>query len=224
MMAQEVYQHGALLPPELTLANRFGVSRATVRCAIMRLVDKGLLERKPGVGTRVRLMPGEPSLATWQSFSQEVRRHNIVAETYHQSVKRVPAPPHVASALQVAEDTALLQLDRVRGWDQVPVVHARTWFHPRLRIPETADFSKPLFPLIEELTGTVADSAREQMAAIIASAALAECLKTDLGEPLILRTHTIFDAGKRPMKFAELHYVSARYTLTMDLKRDSAAH
>ena len=47
------YQGGALLPDEVTLANRLGVSRGTLRAGIAKLVDEGLLERKAGRGTRV---------------------------------------------------------------------------------------------------------------------------------------------------------------------------
>ena len=60
MMALKGFQNGALFPDEQTLANRFGVSRGTVRVALTRLVQQKLLERKAGVGTRVaRSRPAE---------------------------------------------------------------------------------------------------------------------------------------------------------------------
>src|SRR5688500_1856102 len=50
---QDEYQNGAFLPDEITLANRLGISRGTMRAGIAQLVHEGLLERKPGRGTRV---------------------------------------------------------------------------------------------------------------------------------------------------------------------------
>jgi len=47
---------GGELGNEILLAARFEVSRATMRRAILELVDKGLLVRRRGVGT-----PGESS-------------------------------------------------------------------------------------------------------------------------------------------------------------------
>ncbi len=219
MLALPEFQNGALFPDELTLANGFGVSRGTVRAALARLVDERLLERKPGVGTRVLPAPAESSIGEWRSFSGEMARRNIVVEGFFLETRRFAAPGRVARALQIAEGTEVLRLDRVRGWDKRPVLHSRSWFHPRLRLTESADFSQPLYKLIQELTGTVAESAREELSAVCAPAALARQLQVKAGEPLLLRCHTVFDTGKRPMEFAEVHYVSARFTLTLDLKR-----
>lgn len=47
------YAVGSLLPGEAELTARFGVSRATVREALRRLQQLGLVSRSQGVGTRV---------------------------------------------------------------------------------------------------------------------------------------------------------------------------
>jgi len=47
------YGAGAFLPPERALASEFGVSRPTVRKALLSLVESGALVNSPGVGTRV---------------------------------------------------------------------------------------------------------------------------------------------------------------------------
>ena len=222
MMALPEFQKGALFPDELTLANRFGVSRGTVRVPLTRLVNQRLLERKPGVGTRVLPTPAESSIGEWRSFSREMARRNITVESYFLDARRCAAPGRVAQALQIAAGTEVLRLDRVRGWDKQPVLHSRSWFHPRLRLTGSADFSRPLYELIQAETGSVADSASEELSAVRATATLARHLKAPVGEPLLLRCHTVFDTGKRPMEFAEVHYVSARFKLTLDLKREAA--
>jgi GntR family transcriptional regulator len=220
MMTLPQYQKGELLPDELTLANRFGVSRGTVRVALMRLVDQRLLERRPGVGTRVLPAVAESSIGEWRSFSREMARRNIIVEGYSLETRRFAAPRRVAQALQIKAGTEVLRLDRVRGWENRPVLHSRSWFHPRLRLTEAADFSRPLYELIQDETGSVAESAREEFSAVVATAALAPHLNVPLNEPLLLRCHTVFDTGKRPIEFAEVHYVSARFTLTLEMRRD----
>ncbi|WP_205863338.1 GntR family transcriptional regulator [Planosporangium thailandense] len=50
----ERYPPGAYLPPERDLAARYGVTRTSLKHALVRLVETGLLETRHGVGTRVR--------------------------------------------------------------------------------------------------------------------------------------------------------------------------
>ena len=49
LIRKREYRDGALLPDEVTLARKLGVSRGTVRSGISKLVFEGLLERKAGV-------------------------------------------------------------------------------------------------------------------------------------------------------------------------------
>jgi GntR family transcriptional regulator len=44
---------GSLLPTELELSERYGVSRHTIRIALRELQDLGLVSRRKKVGTRV---------------------------------------------------------------------------------------------------------------------------------------------------------------------------
>lgn len=55
-----------ILPNELTLAREHGVSRTTIRDVLRSLEEKGLLERKTYVGTRVR------SIHSWNLLDDEV--------------------------------------------------------------------------------------------------------------------------------------------------------
>ena len=48
---------GALIPTEATLAQEFGVARATVNRALSELARSGVLERKRKAGTRVAALP-----------------------------------------------------------------------------------------------------------------------------------------------------------------------
>lgn len=47
------YPPGSLLPPERALATSYGVTRTSLKHALVRLVQTGLLATKHGVGTRV---------------------------------------------------------------------------------------------------------------------------------------------------------------------------
>ena len=215
------YQGGALLPEEVALAARLGISRGTLRLAIGRLVHDGLLERRAGVGTRVRPQPAESGIGAWRSFSQEMVRKGIRVENYRQDFALTVVEAAAARvSLRIKPPTKIWRLDRVRGWDGQAVLHSRSWFHPRLGLTGREEFSAPLYEVIERETGAIAEKAREEFVAVAANTALAKLLGVKRGEPLLLRSHTVFDAGGRLIEFAQVHYVSARFALTLDIRRE----
>ncbi|MEV6211368.1 GntR family transcriptional regulator [Kitasatospora sp. NPDC051914] len=79
------HRPGALLPPERDLAAGYGVTRTTLKHALSRLEQAGLLSTRHGIGTRIRDFLHEggadllPMLAAhdpgWLTEVFEVRRH-----------------------------------------------------------------------------------------------------------------------------------------------------
>jgi GntR family transcriptional regulator len=222
LAAQPEFQQGALLPDELTLANRFGVSRGTARAALLRLVHEGVIERRAGVGTRVARPRTESGIRAWRSFSREMAGKGIQVENFHLDYGRQRASPSAAGALQVEPGTMLHRLDRVRGWHGKPVLVSRSWFHPRLRLTGDEDFSRPLYDVLETTAGVQPDTAREEFSAVPASPVLARRLAIKPGTPLLLRRHLVGDVRGRPIEYAEVHYVSSRFTLSLDLRREQS--
>ena len=221
LMAAPEYAQGELLPDELTLAKRLGVSRGTVRTATLRLVAEGSLERKAGVGTRVVQRSTEVAIDAWRSFSREMARKGIVVRNFRLQLREVPATSSVAAALRIPSGTSVQRLDRVRGWGELPVLRSRSWFHPRVRFAAGEKFSRPLYDLVTEVSGMNADSASEAFGAEAARAPLAKELRIRKSSPLLIRRLTVFDTFGRPLEFAEVHYVSKRFTLTINVKREA---
>jgi GntR family transcriptional regulator len=221
LMAAREYARGGLLPDELTLAKRLGVSRGTLRAATLRLVAEGSLERKAGVGTRVVRRSSEAAIGAWRSFSREMARHGIEVRNFRLQLREVPATSSMAAALRIPIGTTVQRLDRVRGWGELPVLRSRSWFHPRVRFATGEEFSRPLYDLVAEVSGLNADRASEAFGAESATAPLAKDLRVRETSPLLTRRLTVFDMLGQPIEFAEVHYVSGRFTLTIDLKREA---
>ena len=222
LIEREEYRLGECLPDEISLANRLAISRGTLRAAIGRLVQEGLIERRAGVGTRVRERCAESGIAAWRSFSREMAIKGIQVENYQNELCFLAASQAAVRALAIAPGTAVWRLERLRGWDGQRVLHTSSWFHPRLGLTGREDFSnKPLYEVIEAVTGAVVAHAREEFSAVVASAEMGELLAVKPGEPLLLRTHTVFDPGSRALEFCEVHYVSSRFALTMDMRMEA---
>jgi DNA-binding FadR family transcriptional regulator len=102
---------GSLLPPERSLADGYGVTRTTLKHALGRLVQAGLLETRHGVGTKVRdfarfggadllpmLLRHSPD---WIGEIFEVRR-SIGALIAEQAARRATAAQRAELALRLA--------------------------------------------------------------------------------------------------------------------------
>lgn len=209
-----------LLPDEISLSRSMGISRNTLRAAIARLVAEGRLERKAGVGTRVTEPKVHSGVGAWHSFSREMEAKGIRVEMYSKKLCSLPATVEVARALRIQPGTRVVCLDRVRGWDGKPEVHFRSYLHPRLKLPEDADFQRPLYELIKDHCNAIADQSQEELTAVAADSRLARLLWVEPGTPLLRRDRTVLDTGRRPLEFAVVHYRCDRFRLTLNLRQD----
>jgi GntR family transcriptional regulator len=220
LIRRDDYRDGKLLPDEVTLARQLGISRNTLRAGIIRLTYEGLLERKAGVGTRVAPPRSlQSGIGEWQSFTHEMERKGIAVQTFEMNVKTVAANSTVAETLNIDQGREVLRLDRLRGWDDEPVVHFCSYLHPRLALTGEEDFRRPLYEIIEQESGVVADHAREEMRAVPADVSMARLFRARKGTPLLQRSRVVYDASGRPIEYAIVHYLSNRFTLTLDIQR-----
>jgi GntR family transcriptional regulator len=219
LIRQPQYQNGGLLPDEVALAAQLGVSRGTIRSGISKLVFEGLLDRKAGVGTRVSNRNVESGIQEWHSFTREMASKGIKVENFRTAYHQTEASKDAQQALQMDESRVLWRLDRVRGWAGWPVLHTMSWFHPRLGLKGNEETTLPLYEMIEKASGVRPHHAREDFLAVSAESQMARQLDVEKGSPLLLRRHTVFDAGNRPFEYAEVRYVSSRFALTLDVRR-----
>ncbi len=213
------FQNGELLPDEFKLAAQLGVSRGTIRSGISKLVFEGLLQRKAGVGTRVARKHSESGITAWRSFTREMAAKGIKVENYLLNYQLTPASKSASQGLQLEPGTKLWRLERVRGWNNQPMLYSVSWFHPRLNLKGTEDFTQPLYQTLEAATGARPHQAREEFIAVTSDARLSKLLQTPGKTSLLLRRHQVFDAGNQPIEFSEVYYVSSRFTLTLDLRQ-----
>src|SRR5437588_182417 len=100
---------GDRLPTEQDLAEWFGVSRMTLRHALAELARRGLVTKSVGRrgGTFVAAPKLEQDLTTLAGFSEQLRRHGMVAGALVLSARSRPAGPAAAAApLMQGERTA----------------------------------------------------------------------------------------------------------------------
>lgn len=214
------YQEGKLLPKEVELAKRLGISRNTVRQATNKLEHENLLIRKKGVGTRAVKQTLSTKLNNWSSFSEEMHNKGVKFINYKIEINWVKAEKEVALALQIEENKKILKLERLRGLNKGPFVYFISYFHPRIGLTGKEDFSKHLYEILEKDYATVPVISKEKITAISANAKLGKILSTKKGSPLLYRKRLVCDPGDRPIEYNFGYYLADSFTYEIDIRRE----
>ncbi len=220
LIAMPVYENGKLLPNEVELAKRLGISRNTVRQAINKLVFEGLLIRKKGVGTKIaKGKTVTTRLDSWHSFSQEMSGKGIPFVNYDIKVSWVKPIPEVVEFFNISPDKEILKLERLRGSEEDrAIVYFISYFHPRVGLTGKEDFSRPLYTILEEDYATIASISKEEISAELAENWIAKKLSIHKGAPLLKRKRNVFDPGERPVEYNIGYYNAEHFTYSIEIR------
>jgi GntR family transcriptional regulator len=196
---------GDRLPTEKDLAAWFGVSRMTLRHALAELARRGLVTRTVGRhgGTSVAAPKLEQDLTTLAGFSEQLRRHGVVAGARVLTASERPAGPAAGQALQIGEQDPVYEVRRIRLADGRPIAVERSLF-PAARFPGMLDcpLDGSLYELLEVTYGLRPHRAREIMEPVTAGAREAEALGVPEGAPLMLVERTAYARSGEPLEYA----------------------
>lgn len=123
-----------VFPGEMELVETYAVSRHTVREALRRLREAGVLKSARGRVTQVRRGIEQP-LGSLYSLFREVEARGM-RQTSQVLALEQQRDAVAAAALNLPDDTALVHLKRVRLADDEPLAHDEVWL--------PADLARPL--------------------------------------------------------------------------------
>lgn len=191
---------GQAMPAESALAAHYGVALGTMREALRRLVDDGMIERIHGRGTFVRrALVGMSALRFFRFGGQalnEVPHSRIVERAV------VEAPAEVAEALAMAPGAPVLRVRRLREVQGRPCLLERIW----LPLPDYAvlvdddpdAWGDLLYPMYAARCGLTVHRAVECIEfGQPASAEDAALLELAPEQPCAVVTRSAFDVGGR---------------------------
>ena len=220
MIKTEKYRSGAIMPNEVELAQELKISRNTLRQAINRLVNEGLLLRKKGVGTTVNTLGRASSNArNWMSFSQEMKALGITIKNYELHICWEQAAPEVTRFFRVASDMRMLRMSRVRGSEQAPIVYFYSYFNPAIGMTGEEDFTQPLYTMLEQRYGVIVHKSVEEVSAMLADEELAAKLGIRVGDPILRRKRLVLDATGFPVEFNVGYYRADSFTYRIEAEK-----
>lgn len=217
------WKTGALIPAELDLAEEFGVSRATVRQALMALVQTGHLHRIQGRGTIVTEPKVEP-LGALTSFTENMQAAGIVPAR-RTLIAEWRSPPDDVKINLAGGRSRAYYVERLLIGDGTPLGLQRAWYPAWLVQNEEEHFSKTsldrhsLYEILQTRCGAVLDVAEETIDVLLPDADEARLLDVALDQPVMLIHRNTFDPAARLIESVELLYRSDRYRYRVTLSR-----
>lgn len=148
------------IPSERALSERFGISRMTVRQALIELIQEGCLYSRVGKGTFVADLPILQPLRGLTGFSEDMRSRGIVPSSKVLRMEMVPVTTESRHVLNVPMGERVLLLQRLRLADGQPLTieTAHLFFAGVARLT-AMDCSRSLYDLLRSEFGIVPASA-----------------------------------------------------------------
>jgi DNA-binding GntR family transcriptional regulator len=208
-IAGGVLPSGSRLENEVLLAQRYGLSRPTVRRAVQELVDKGLLVRKRGVGTQV-IQPHVRRSVELTSLYDDLARVGEAPTTEVLSLERVPAPAHLAEELDVPLDEEIVVIRRLRRSHGEPLALMTNHLPGRFR-PTVEELSERGLYQYLRAQGVHLRVAHQRIGARLARAEEARLLDEPPRAALLTMQRTAFDDQGVAVEYGHHLYRASRY-------------
>ena len=206
------YQPGEQLPSEANLAAELGISRGTLREALLNLEREGFTLRKHGVGTFVA--PGcehrlESGLERLESILELAARRGLQTKFDALQVREEPADAELADRLQATPGTLVTSVRRVIVVDKAPVAYMRdvvlSSILPSVAVDES--FNGSVLDLLKHRREQPIAQAMADIVALNAGTSLAGKLGVEPGRAVLLIEETLFDKRGMSIGFSENYFV-----------------
>ena len=204
-LQQGEWKPAEVIPSEMELAARFGVSQGTVRKAIDELAAGHLLVRRQGRGfvathaeqqvqyRFLRLMPDVD-----QADAEQPAQREIV------ECKRARATADVARALALKTGESIIQARRVLSFGGIPTIVEDLWLPGEpfrgLTAHRLSAYPGSLYAFFESEFGVRMVRADEKIRAVLPDVQQAALLQIPVSTPLLSVERIAFTYGNRPME------------------------
>jgi DNA-binding GntR family transcriptional regulator len=225
-LANGDYPPGSLMPTEIELAREFDTSRFTIREALRWLHERGYVERRQGVGTRVVIDRPRSNYTLSVGSLEELFQ---VAQDTHFAIAReehVTLDAQLADTLGGAEGETWIRLDGLRSTAPggTPICYVQSYLPERYMpiLPQIRGLQGPIFHLIERVEDAPVELTVQEITALPLPASIAR----DLGRgpdawALRLLRRYVMRAG---VVITSLNWHPAEeMTYTMEIRRAAPA-
>jgi DNA-binding GntR family transcriptional regulator len=216
------YPVGSLLPTELDLCTQFGVSRHTIREAMRRLQERGLVTRRRGIGTSVkadrvdtRYVQSSMAISDLPRYVEDTRLVTTAAED-------LIADERLADILKCPPGQRWVKVTgrRYAGKDKLPMaltgIYINAAYGSIRRL--IGKMKVPVYTLIEQQYGITIVEVQQEIRATTIGAADAKQLSVKPGSAGLVVTRRYLGGNDHPIEVAVNLHPADRFSYSMSMR------
>jgi GntR family phosphonate transport system transcriptional regulator len=208
-----------MVPPEILLAEKFGVNRHTVRSAIASLADEGLLKRVQGRGTMIEKRERLVFPITRRTrFSGGLGQQAAEMGTMLISYEEIEATQELAGHLNIQPGASIVRLRTLSSVDGQPVSLSTSHFDAN-RFPKMAELVEHHHSVTKAFAAQgVEDYVRvsTEVTGRTATAQEASYLKLSPGGVVLVARSINADIEGRPIQYSRTVFAADKISLKLD--------
>jgi len=218
-IANKTWLPGQQLPNEFVLAEEFNVSQGTMRKALTSMEKRGLLIRRPGLGTSVSRTTPEEALFAFFRLRDENGK-TVIPTTLEERILFRQATELERKTLS-PPTTEVYELTRIRHNEGRPFAMEVMSFSASLCKGMESDLPLPssLYPYLSDRFGITIMSASESLAAAMADGRISNALSVEKDTPLLRVNRKARDLADRVVEVRESFYLTSFSTYQVELIR-----
>lgn len=217
------FRPGDQLPTEAVLQREYGVSRVTVRTALKRLEEEGLISTHQGRGAFVTSQAGSIATIVRNPANLLSFEDDLIRQAGHPTIEVLSAEPYPATAtlaamLEVPEGTELLRIRRLGSVGGTPLWLETRNLHPDYEalVDDELLQSASVTALLGTLTARHIESSQLRISAGAATTEQARHLGVSPGDPVLINEFVVRADG-RPVEAARAVFRGDRYAFAVEV-------
>ncbi len=214
------WEPGARIPSEHELGGVYELSRTTIRQALARLEQEGLVSREKGRGTFVRDCRRRSWMiqSTEGFFGDELRRAGRSVTSRILKLERRALPQWASDALGLPRGEEGIVIERVRSVDRLVALYVVNCLPAfAAEAVDGLDAEESLYQRLQERGSVVIAGGRRSLEAVAAGPSLAKLLELDRGTPVAYIESSTWDETGRPIDCYQAWLCTDRMRLEIDV-------
>lgn len=216
------FSAGEAFPSERELAEKFGVSRMTVRQALNALKQDGLIYHERGIGAFVSKRKLDVHTRNLVGFTEEMKERGLNPSSKLLLAKIEKADEETAKDLGIEIGEEVFHLQRLRLADDSPMAFEDAYL-PSLRYEnlDKIDLEKvSLYEVLEKEYGVRMSHAEEFLEAMAVTKKIGDALSIKKGDPVLMVHRVVFSDANLAVESVKTFYRADRYRATFHLTKN----